>query len=66
MHMVNPLTRANRYKERAVECMRLAEIASDHEIAGHYRQIAEEYLTLAQGELTLAAAQEVVRKQSDQ
>jgi hypothetical protein len=63
--MIDPLARANRYKERAAECMRLAEITREHEIASHYRQIAEHYLTLAQGELLLAAAQGAVRKQSD-
>jgi hypothetical protein len=38
--------------------MRLSEIATDLETAGHYRLIAEHYLILVKDELTLAAAQE--------
>lgn len=63
--MTDPLSRAKRYKERAAECLQLAGQSSDQEIGRHYRFIAENYLLLAQGELTLAAAREVVRKPSD-
>jgi hypothetical protein len=64
-HMTDPLSRAKRYKERAAECMRLANRSTDQEIARHYQFVAENYLILAQGELALAAAQEAARRQSD-
>jgi hypothetical protein len=38
--MTNPIHRANLYKERDAECLRLAEIATDDEMPLHYRLIA--------------------------
>ena len=50
----DPLTKAAHYRERAEECLALAAIASDDQICVHYKQLAENYLTLADAELGVA------------
>ena len=53
--MPNALSRAQRYKDLADECMRLAELATSDDIRRHYGTIAESYLSLAEAELKLDA-----------
>jgi hypothetical protein len=50
----DPLTKAAHYRERADECFELAAIAGDDQIRVHYKQPAENYLTLADAELGVA------------
>jgi hypothetical protein len=50
----DPLTKAAHYRERADECFELAAIAGDDQIRVHYKQLAENYLTLADAELGVA------------
>jgi hypothetical protein len=47
-------SKAQRYRERAEECLALAAIASDDQIRVHYKRLAENYLTLADAELGVA------------
>ena len=42
--------RAQRYRDRAEECFRLADLVEVSEIAKQYRRIAEHYLELAETE----------------
>jgi hypothetical protein len=51
--MSDPLERAQRYRDRAEECLRLSEIAEAAEIKAQYRRIAQHYLTLAKAEENL-------------
>jgi len=51
----DPLTRAARYWERAVECLRLADASSRDDLKAEYRRLAEHYATLAEGEQKIAA-----------
>jgi hypothetical protein len=48
------LSKAAHYRVRAEECFELAAIASDDQIRVHYKQLAENYLTLADAELGVA------------
>jgi branched-subunit amino acid aminotransferase/4-amino-4-deoxychorismate lyase len=48
--MSDPATRAMRYRERAAECLRLAEIAAADDIKEHYRRLADHYDELAAAE----------------
>jgi hypothetical protein len=57
----DPLTRAALYRERAQECFELAAIASDDQIRVHFKQLAENYLTLANAELRFAGHSSPVR-----
>jgi hypothetical protein len=57
--MPDSASRAIRYRDRAEECRRLADIASASDIGDHYRSIAEHYETLAKAEETLAQAQKL-------
>jgi hypothetical protein len=51
--MSDSLSKAQRYHERADECLRLAGLATDDQIRQHYRKMAEDYLTLARAELRI-------------
>jgi len=55
--MSEALNRAERYQKLANECTQLAMTATSITIRHHYEYIAEQYLLLAKGELSLAAAQ---------
>ena len=55
--MSDPLTKAAHYRERAEECFELAAIASDDQIRVQYKQLAENYLTLADAELGVGRPQ---------
>ena len=59
--MPDAFNKAVRYRELADECLKLSERATDDEIRGHYRKIAENYLVVARAELT-RAEQNRVRK----
>ena len=48
--MSNPLYRAERYRDLADECRRVAAIASSTEIRDRYLRMAEHYSTLAETE----------------
>ena len=48
--MSDPLTKAAHYRERAEECFELAATAGDDQIRVHFKQLAENYLTLADAE----------------
>jgi hypothetical protein len=45
------LNRAARYRERADECAKLAELATSDQVRGHYSQMAQNYLNLTRSEL---------------
>jgi geranylgeranyl pyrophosphate synthase len=45
------LSRAARHHERADECAKLAEAATDDRFREHYRQMAQNYLNRARSEL---------------
>jgi hypothetical protein len=45
------LRNVSSYRDRAAECAKLAEIASDPAIREGYRKLAEAYLNLAKAEL---------------
>jgi hypothetical protein len=51
--------RARRYRDRAEECLRLAELATVQEIANHYRRISEHYLELAEADETVGTKGDV-------
>jgi len=44
------MNRAQRYRDRAVECRQLAEIAYSSEARCDYERLAESYMALADGE----------------
>jgi hypothetical protein len=46
--------KAQRYRNRAEECLRLAELLLVPEIAQHYRRISEHYLDMAEAEEAIA------------
>jgi hypothetical protein len=48
--MTSNWERARRYRDRAEECLRLAELATVPEISKNYRRIFEHYLELAEAE----------------
>jgi hypothetical protein len=50
----DPLTRAQRYRACAAECVELAKAATSNEIRSHHYAIAEHYLRLAEAEEKLA------------
>jgi hypothetical protein len=56
--MPDSVSMAMRYRDRADECRRLAEltrnIAGAADVSGHYRRIAEHYIALAEAEEMLA------------
>ena len=52
--MLDPVERARHYRNRAEECLRLADIVWSHEVGDRYRAIAEHYAALAEAELVLA------------
>ncbi|MBV8745461.1 MAG: hypothetical protein JO134_10520 [Xanthobacteraceae bacterium] len=52
--MSDSLTRAERYRACAAECVELAKAATSSEIRSHHYAIAEHYLRLAEAEEKLA------------
>ena len=56
--MPEPHSRAIRYRDLAEECHTLARIATTKKIKEHYRQIADHYIALAEGEEKFAAERE--------
>jgi hypothetical protein len=56
--MTEALGKFMRYRDRAVECRRLAEmmgsVAGEIELSNYYRRIAEHYIALAEAEETCA------------
>ena len=52
--MPDHLSRALRYRERADECRRLAELATSPEMRGDYAKLAEYYDQLSDAELASA------------
>ena len=52
--MPDAFDRAARYRDLANECLKLSERATDDEIRGHYRKIAENYLVVARAEIARA------------
>jgi hypothetical protein len=53
--MSDPLKRARKYRKLADECLRLSELAPTAETKAEYRQIASDYITLAEVEESRAA-----------
>ena len=51
--MLDPLSKADRYRKAAAKCYELAKSASPDFLSGFYRRIAEQYLFMAEGELRL-------------
>ena len=49
--MPTALSRAQLYRERAIECENLAAIAIEDETKQRYRTIAASYMTLAEAEI---------------
>jgi hypothetical protein len=52
--MPNPVERARHFRNRAEECLRLADLVWSHELREGYRAIAEAYKALAETELVFA------------
>jgi hypothetical protein len=52
--MLDPLSKADRYRKEAAKCYELAKSASPDFLSGFYRRIAVQYLFMAEGELKLA------------
>jgi hypothetical protein len=50
----DPLSKAQRYRERAAECRRLASLATSAETQREYEELAGHYEELARAEATLA------------
>jgi hypothetical protein len=50
--MLDSLSKAKRFRERAEECTKLAELATNAKMRQHYKKIAESYLAMAPAELT--------------
>jgi hypothetical protein len=61
--MPDSLAKAIRYKERAAECDKLADLAADDQIREHYQKLGDDYLVMAQTELK-RAEQEAGRKRA--
>jgi hypothetical protein len=49
--MTNSPSKATRYRELAVECVRLSEINADEQTREGFRKLARSYLILAKAEL---------------
>jgi len=62
--MPDPLTRAERYRRNAAECLQLAGIASDQALIIEYKRIAEHYIQLAEAEEKLAAELDALSKRA--
>jgi hypothetical protein len=54
--MPNSISRVERYRDRAEECRRLANLTRASEISDHYAQVAQDYLALAEAEERFAKA----------
>ena len=52
--MPDPLNRTKRFRERAEECAKVAELTTSNKIRRHYKRIAESYLAMARAELIKA------------
>ena len=50
--MSDSLSKAKRFRERAEECTKLAELATMAKMRRYYKKIAESYLAMARAELT--------------
>jgi hypothetical protein len=50
----DPLSRAQRHRERAVECRRLASQTTSAEVRAEYEELARNYEELAQAEISMA------------
>jgi hypothetical protein len=50
--MLDSLNKAKRFRERAEDCTKLAELATRPKMRRHYKKIAESYLAMARAELT--------------
>jgi type II secretory pathway component HofQ len=51
---MDPLTKAQRYLQRAEECIALAKVATSNKVRAHHYAIAERYVSLAQAEPKVA------------
>jgi hypothetical protein len=49
--MSDSLSKTKRFRERAEECTKLAELATRAKMRRHYKKIAESYLAMARAEL---------------
>ena len=52
--MPDPVERARHFRNRAEECLRVADLVWSHELRERYRAIAGAYTALAETELVLA------------
>jgi hypothetical protein len=59
--MPDPITRSKRYRERAVECRRLASLADNDHLRAEYEQLAGHYDEIAEAELKIAEEQKKTR-----
>ena len=59
--MSTVLSKAQRYRERAIECENLAAMAIEEETRQHYRAIAASYTTMAEAELKLDAESQKIK-----
>jgi hypothetical protein len=57
--MSDSLSKAKRFRDRAEECTKLAELAASEKMRRHYKKIAESYLAMARAELI--KAEEIAR-----
>jgi hypothetical protein len=54
--MSDSLSKAKRFRERADECTRMAELATSDRVRDHYKKLAATYLAMVRAELTHAEA----------
>jgi hypothetical protein len=52
--MPDPVERARHFRNRAEECLRLAELVGTDELRSYYRAIAGHYMAIAEAETLLA------------
>jgi hypothetical protein len=52
--MSDSFSKAKRFRDRAEECTKLAELTKNNKMRRHYKRIAENYLAMARAELIKA------------
>jgi hypothetical protein len=62
--MSDSLSKAKRFRDRAEECTKLAELAASKKMCRRYKKIAESYLARARAELI--KAEEIARNKRSQ
>jgi hypothetical protein len=56
--MPDPVSKAQQYRERAMECLRLASLADSAAVRAEYKELAKHYQELLRAELSFAGAEQ--------